>query len=81
MIMPTQKELDKLLNELRESKERAIANVRSYLLSIPYNQMIEEIKVMDSEELEMLCDVNRPQHEDYEICQAVAEVLKNRAGS
>ena len=47
---------------------------RKALLALPYTTMKEMLSSYNEDDL-FFCDINDPEHEDYEICQTVTEVI------
>ena len=71
-------EHDDVLKRFEEAIADVKVRMRQHLLEKPYEEMKTILKDYPDNELAVLCNIYDPEHEDYEICQAVAEILEER---
>ncbi len=76
--------LKEIREEFEESNRRAEEaaeglkkRVRAEYMGLTLEQMKENMRTLEDSTLQFLCEIALP-HEDYEICQAVNEVMEER---
>jgi len=70
----------KMLKEkLLDAVDSAKVKMRKYLMSKNKEELKQELRGFETPALETLCDdIAAIENEDYEICQAIQEVLRER---
>jgi hypothetical protein len=66
------------LNDVDKEMADKLIGIRKDLLSKSYADMKALLSEFPDSSLMLFCDIFDPKHEDYEICQAVTEILKER---
>jgi hypothetical protein len=72
--------LKQIIRQLSELDKVVKSKLRMFLKGKSKDEIKEVLRELDEPSLNMLCEMSLPD-EDYEICQAVQEVLnENRSG-
>jgi hypothetical protein len=69
--------LKDIIRQLAELDKVVKGKLRVFLRGKNINEMKEVLRELDETSLNLLCEMSLP-HEDYEICQAVHEVLDEK---
>jgi len=73
-------EYRKVKEKLESDIEGAKVKMRKYLLKMTKAEMKAEFREYKTDILEDLCvEIGALEHEEYEICQAIREVLEERS--
>ena len=72
-------EMMEAFRKLEKIVEEKKVEMRKFFVSLTVDEMKTEMRELDTDSLETLCDtLNALEHENYEICQAALEVLNER---
>lgn len=72
--------LRQIIRQLKELDHLVKTRLRQFLKGRSKEDMKDVLRDLDSASLELLCEMSLPD-EDYEICQAVQEVLDEKKSS
>jgi hypothetical protein len=70
-------QLKEIIRQLAEMDKVVKTKLRGFLKGKSIQEMKEVLRELDKTSLELLCEMSLPE-EDYEICQAVMEVLSEK---
>jgi len=79
--MGLKEEHEETIRRGQEERDNLINKVRKALLELSIEDMKSNLRELSNDDLSIWCDIKNPQHEDYEICQAVNEILAERNDS
>jgi hypothetical protein len=71
--------LKEIIRELRELDKVVKTKLRVFLKGKDKEEVKDILRELDNASLHLLCEMSLPE-EDYEICQAVKEVLDEKEG-
>ncbi len=72
-------EMSETLRNYLESMNILKARLRNFMASMSIEEMKEEMRLWATEDIETYCEtIEAIENENYEICQAALEVLKER---
>jgi hypothetical protein len=74
-----EKEMNETLRNYLEAMILLKARLRNFMAAMSIEEMKEEMRLWATEDIETCCEtVEAIENENYEICQAALEVLKER---
>jgi hypothetical protein len=76
--MSLRKEYEETVNNFLESVDIFKKRLRGHLMEKDKEGRKEILREMDDDVLLMICNIHDPEHDDYEVCQSVKDVLDER---
>jgi hypothetical protein len=75
------KEFEETIANFDNAIKKFLQRIRDDAMKNHANNLIETLEQFESDTLLKLCNICDPEHEDYEICAAVRDILKKRGNS
>ncbi len=73
-----EKEYHETLKNFDDAYEIMQLKMRRALVEMSPEKRKESLEEFSDEDLDWFCNIAAPQHEDYEICQAVKDIIDQR---